>query len=461
LDRINPDWRLEARSHPEQAKLCDADLGGAHLGGANLIAADLRGAHLIVADLSDADLTGTDLRGAHLGGADLRGAHLIGVDLRGADLTDTDLSGVDLRGAHLRGAHLIGADLSGADLRSVDLSGVDLRGAHLGGAHLGGADLTDTDLRTADLSGADLTGTLVSKAKLAYVDLTGAIYAPESEPPDPYVVEIRGLWTLHVPSGKGIGLVQLRKLLQEAGLRNAERAATYAIERSGTTELFASAPMLIQNPLRHFGFIDGVQLPAGRHIPPGSDNSAGSFGWIAGLFRVLGFDVTTAYGLHPMRALVWIAVLSGIFTFVYMFAIPRTTLKGEAPVAVSNTQTEEAEAAVRKVRTRDSGIYKVFPADRIEETSAEPTVERESRWKRVEARNLWSAFLWAAYFSLLSAVNIGFEQFTPGDWIRRLPTREYSLEAVGWVRSVAGAQALLSVYLLAMWVLTQFGRPFE
>ncbi len=38
---------------------------------------------------------------------------------------------------------------------------------------------------------------------------------------------------------------------------------------------------------------------------------------------------------------------------------------------------------------------------------------------------------------------------------------EYSLQAVGWVRVVAGAQVLLSVYLLAMWVLTQFGQPFE
>jgi hypothetical protein len=56
----------------------------------------------------------------------------------------------------------------------------------------------------------------------------------------------------------------------------------------------------------------------------------------------------------------------------------------------------------------------------------------------VDATN-WRAVLGsAAYFSLLSAVNIGFEQFTPGDWIRRLQTREYSLEAIGWVRVVAG-----------------------
>jgi hypothetical protein len=67
----------------------------------------------------------------------------------------------------------------------------------------------------------------------------------------------------------------------------------------------------------------------------------------------------------------------------------------------------------------------------------------------------------AATNSLLSATNIGFEQFTTGDWIRRLQPEDYALEAVGWVRVVAGAQALLSVYWLALWVLTYFGRPFQ
>jgi hypothetical protein len=39
--------------------------------------------------------------------------------------------------------------------------------------------------------------------------------------------------------------------------------------------------------------------------------------------------------------------------------------------------------------------------------------------------------------------------------------REYTLRATGWVRTVSGIQSLLSVYLLALWVLTYFGRPFE
>jgi hypothetical protein len=39
--------------------------------------------------------------------------------------------------------------------------------------------------------------------------------------------------------------------------------------------------------------------------------------------------------------------------------------------------------------------------------------------------------------------------------------REYTLRATGWVRVMSGAQSLLMVYLLALWALSYFGRPFE
>ncbi len=39
--------------------------------------------------------------------------------------------------------------------------------------------------------------------------------------------------------------------------------------------------------------------------------------------------------------------------------------------------------------------------------------------------------------------------------------REYVLRAKGWLRVVSGAQSLISIYLIAMWVLTSFGWPFE
>ena len=67
---------------------------------------------------------------------------------------------------------------------------------------------------------------------------------------------------------------------------------------------------------------------------------------------------------------------------------------------------------------------------------------------------------WAVFFSLMSAFNIGFREIDFGRWLRLLPRTEFDLKAKGWMRTVAGFQSLLSVYL-ALWVLSYFGRPFE
>ncbi|MGA9055149.1 MAG: hypothetical protein WB763_01420 [Terriglobia bacterium] len=66
----------------------------------------------------------------------------------------------------------------------------------------------------------------------------------------------------------------------------------------------------------------------------------------------------------------------------------------------------------------------------------------------------------AMFFSLMSAFNIGFLDINFGRWVRMLTKREYDLKAVGWAHTVSGFQSLLSVYLIALWVLTYFGRPF-
>ncbi len=81
--------------------------------------ADLRGSHLLRADLVGADLSAAQLdhstlEGAQLGAARLVEASLRGVSLNGADLTDADLRGADLSGARVEGACLAGADLRGA-----------------------------------------------------------------------------------------------------------------------------------------------------------------------------------------------------------------------------------------------------------------------------------------------------------------------------------------------------------
>jgi len=42
-----------------------------------------------------------------------------------------------------------------------------------------------------------------------------------------------------------------------------------------------------------------------------------------------------------------------------------------------------------------------------------------------------------------------------------LTKRQYDVKATGWVRSLAGIQSVVSIYLFALWILTYFGRPFN
>jgi hypothetical protein len=109
---------------------------------------------------------------------------------------------------------------------------------------------------------------------------------------------------------------------------------------------------------------------------------------------------------------------------------------------------------------RASGIYRVWPKDRIEMHDGKPSLDNPARVERLHASGL-ATLGWSSYFSLLSAFQIGFREFSVGTWLTRTQPRNFALEATGWVRSLSGLQSLLSVYLLAMWLLTYFGRPFQ
>lgn len=78
---------------------------------------------------------------------------------------------------------------------------------------------------------------------------------------------------------------------------------------------------------------------------------------------------------------------------------------------------------------------------------------------RIEGSTL-KLLMMAFYFSALSAFNIGWRDLNVGNWLARLQSHEFTLYCVGWVRSLSGFQSLISVYLMALWVLTYFGRAF-
>ena len=109
------------------------------------------------------------------------------------------------------------------------------------------------------------------------------------------------------------------------------------------------------------------------------------------------------------------------------------------------------------------GIIRIWPKGRIEERSGAEGDFQGADDEKVELPKLKgpSVLGHALYFSVLSAFYIGWRDLNVGSRIARLQPREYTLRAKGWVRVVSGVQSLISVYFIATWVLTYFGRQFE
>lgn len=64
-------------------------------------------------------------------------------------------------------------------------------------------------------------------------------------------------------------------------------------------------------------------------------------------------------------------------------------------------------------------------------------------------------------FSLTSAFSICWEELRLENWLARLNPWEYKLRANGLLRVVSAIQTLQSLYLIVLFLLTYFGRPFE
>src|SRR5262249_11416242 len=154
------------------------------------------------------------------------------------------------------------------------------------------------------------------------------------------------------------------------------------------------------------------------------------------------------YGMTPGHSLKILGGSIGLFSLVYIGAL--LAARGRAGIWVfwPADRVYTAEGELSPIRLTSEFI---FP--RLQARAA-------SRWWGALIRGLSVLFV-GLYFCILSAFSLGWRELNVGTWISRMQPREYILRATGWVRFMAGLQSLLSVYLLALWVLTYFGRPFE
>ncbi len=312
-----------------------------------------------------------------------------------------------------RRANLCKADLSNELMADFSLSHsvlamANMSGAVLDMADLSGASLFDTNLSGASLFGTNLSGADLRKANLSGAfflgtNLSGALFEPNELPRIDGIATALNLSQLRYASNPQ-ALIKLRHAFREAGYREQERAITYALKNS--------------EQWRAQTVWDTVE----------------------DVFKYVFFDLPTQWGMSPGRALRILVVLIGIFSIPYVVVL-RYPRRGRI-----YRQWGSHNSSIAAARAARGKVYRTVLLPKGTEPLQYP-------WKH--------AVLTGLQFSVLSAFHIGFREFNVGNWITRLQTRDYTLYATGWVRSVAGTQSLISVYLLAMWALTYFGRPFE
>jgi uncharacterized protein YjbI with pentapeptide repeats len=375
------------------------------------------------ADLSHGNLSNLDLQGVNLWSADLEGAYLAGANMTNAVLGFDGQKAEQVSkapGKYLLAPARIGqitvtdangriiaesppvpdrTNLRGASLWNAILHKADLDSADLSKTTLSGADLSNADLRGADLTEANLAGAILDGSNVSNANLDRALFEPISLSAIVGSETAKNLYSIRFQSNPD-ALIKLRKQFQDEGLIVQEREITYAINRRRT------------------------------ELDPRIER------W----FRIVAFDLTCHYGMNPGRPLRIIAAIWAIFSLLYF-----TLLHVIRPFRVRINRFYQTED-----KTREFSMWS--PPLR---TTTKMKMMRT--WLRFERRAVCAMM----FFSLVNAFNLGYREFSIGQWLRMLTKRDYEVKATGWVRSLAGVQSLASIYLFAIWILTYFGRPFD
>jgi uncharacterized protein YjbI with pentapeptide repeats len=427
LNRANLSGANLSGADLTSALMLEANLHGAFLPGAALYGTKLTGATLSAADLKNAKLEGAELQNAYMTGANLSGAIMHRATLSGASLAYADLSSTDLRFADLSNADLTRANLYVAKLSDANLSSANLSDAIIYGANLSDANMSKANLSGANLGDADLFHANLSQVALHHAFLVDASFEPSS------VIDIRGaelakgLSTLQFGE-TATALVLLRDDLRKRGARGQANELTYAIRHQERKHAWRKG--LSINLWDRLWSVESW----GEKIEAASSAVDAGFNYAA-------FEITCLYGLYPGRPLRILCAAIPAFALVYGIALVRPFARG--------------------------GLWRVWSPDRVLKDTGHTEPVRLSAtpgWgtpRRGFVYRCLRVVALALYVSILSAFHIGWRDLNVGTWIARIQPREYTLRTTGWVRVVSGLQSLLSVYLIALWVLTYFGRPFD
>ncbi len=345
------------------------------------------------------------------GRADLCGARIVGLTFRRADLRYARLMGARIISSDLNGVNFGWGNLEmvgiwemdrGNDQRIGSFHAADLKSAIFTDSNFRGWSFTDSDARFAHISGTNFADTVFDDANLGGIQIDNVDLSNASLKNTNLAHATLNIQPGHLPQPESLRDAQsLTSVTANGGAQ-----ATLAELRDKLDSLKMSVPAAeINYAINHqANMYEASRETARSHFLQTQLN------WL-----LLG--VPYEYGLRPERLLIAVGLVILSFWLLYLYAIFRSEL--------------------------DNSIWIARPAPRSD-ASGDKT--RATRLMRTNC----NPFFHALWFSVLSAFRIGWGNVSVGEWIARLQTRGYEFHAVGWPRTVAGMQSLLSVYLLAL-----------
>jgi len=437
-------WMRNKQGEP--INLCGTDLSGLNfdkknLSFANFYGADLSNASFKSAIFQDASLQKTYFRGSNLENADFERANFMNANLEeanlkninleqtifeGASLSDSNLEGAIIRGSMLANAKFDRANLKNAELswvgaekssfKEANLENVNLSNANLESANFQNANLLNANLSESTLKQANFDMSILRNVNFFKADLEHVIYHPQIDS-IPNIIGLasaknfKSIKILDFKSGAP-SLAELRTAYKKSGMRTMERMVTSILK---TNEMMGNW-------------------------------TRGGTGYIEAAFSYLLFYITSDFGSAPGRPLRIFLILIFVFTIPYKFALSYCT-KNSGIIAFWEPKLLGDRRLVHKPFGSEEFMLRLKPHHCATISSY---CKDFARLIRI-----------ALYFSVITAFKIGWRELNVCTWITRLQSREYRLQAFGWVRIVAGLQSLIGAYLIVLWAFTYFGRPFE
>jgi hypothetical protein len=338
--------------------------------------------------------------------------------MTGAVLSDLNMAVADMRGANtayadMRGANLTAANLSGATLEETNLEAADMHRATLRGADLTRANLAQAKLDSADLGGADLTGANLTQTSFIGSYMAHVIFEPATLPEVSAFERVAGLQTLRYISSNR-SLIGLRDAFEKHGLQVQARQVTYAIRRNQRVHAWDNADFLPK---------------------------------AVSLANLLLFEVPAGYGLYPGRPLYLLGMLILVFTIPYMMALfsGKVIQTGSRNNRLGNQKGDEILCRA------------VSATPRLLQPRVRPHLRGRALRRLVR---LVDAMIVGLYVSVLSCFDSFWRALGRESLHRRVLPRQHSIIAARWIRIVAGVQAMISLYLIGLWLFIYFGRPF-